>query len=98
MLHLQHCSEPDDFTWITPWITTTSSPFEDNEGHKANHHSCQDGAVDGDEFVVEAIVDWLLGITVGGRGSRGSCCGTICGDFLWKNVIKGWYREGCERL
>lgn len=64
-------------------LTITSSPFEDNEGHKANHHGCQDGAVDGYKFVVEAIVDSLLGITVGGRGNRGSCCGTICGDLLW---------------
>lgn len=28
------------------------SPLEDDEGHDADYNGCQDGAVDGDEFVV----------------------------------------------
>lgn len=81
MLHLQHCWVPYDFTRIAPPPPIiTSLPFEDDEGHKADHHGCQDGAVNGYKFVVEAIVDSLLGVTV---SSRGRCCGTICGDFLW---------------
>lgn len=28
------------------------SPLEDDEGHEADNDSCQDGAVDGDEFII----------------------------------------------
>lgn len=52
-----------------------SSPFEDNEGHKADHDSCQDGAVDWDELVIQTLVEPLLGITISGGG--GAVCRTL---------------------
>lgn len=57
-----------------PHISSMSSPLEDDEGHEADHHCCQDGAVDRDEFVVQTIVHLLLGVTISGGGS---CRGAI---------------------
>lgn len=67
----------------SPHISSASSPLEDDEGHEADHHRCQDGAVDRDEFVVQTIVHLLLGVIInGGR----SCCGAI------ENL--GWQSHG----
>lgn len=63
-------------------FNSPSPPFEDNEGHEANHNCCQDGAVDGYEFVVQFIVDPLLGVAISGGAGGGRCYGAISGDFL----------------
>lgn len=56
--------------FVLYFISSLSSPLEDDEGHQADYNSCQDGAVDGDEFVVQ-MVDQLLGITISGGGGGG---------------------------
>lgn len=53
------------------------SPLEDDEGHEADHNCCQDGAVDGDEFVVQTLVEPLLRITITGGG------GALCRESVW---------------
>lgn len=51
-----------------------SSPLKDDEGHEADYNGGQDGAVDGDEFVIQ-MVDRLLRVTIGGGagGTDGGC-------------------------
>lgn len=63
-----------------------SSPLEDDKGHNTDHDCCQDGAVDGYEFVVQVVGEPLLGITVGGSGGgSGSGGGGFGGGgaILW---------------
>lgn len=80
------------FTWFL------SSPLEDYESHKANHDCGEDGAIDGYEFVVQPIVEWLLGIpSTGGGISRGAVCWTLWWDCVrWKDI--GAHGVGCERI
>lgn len=55
---------------VHPNISPLLLPFEDDEGHQSNHHCCQDGAVDGDEFLIQAVV--LLTLRASGGGYRGA--------------------------
>ncbi|KAG7227879.1 hypothetical protein INR49_013673, partial [Caranx melampygus] len=55
--------------------------IHDNERHDANHNGCQDGAVDGNEFVVETLIEPFLGIPAGGGAAA------LCGALRWKVFI-----------
>ena len=61
------------FVVVSYFTSSLSSPLEDDEGHKADYNSCQDGAVDGDELVVQ-MVDRLLRIAINGCGGGGGVC------------------------
>lgn len=65
---------------IIPNISSALLLFKDDEGHQSDHHCCQDGAVDRDEFLVQTVVLLGLAFSVGGGGS---CCGAVHRNLGW---------------
>lgn len=60
-------------------------PLKDDKSHDADHYSCQDGAVDGDEFIVQTPVERLVGITVSVGDGGGAADGAVGG--VWQEVF-----------
>lgn len=84
-----HTQRPED---VCVWslASVPLSPLEDDEGHEADHHGGQDGAVDGDEFVMQTLVDGLVGVHIG------SGSGAVCRGAVWGEVDVGGH-GGAER-
>lgn len=74
------------------------SPLENDEGHKADHDCRQDGAVDGNEFVVQIVIEPLLGVAISGCGG---CGGAVYRDLrreaLRRKIPVRGHGVGCGR-
>lgn len=80
-------------------LFSSPSPLEDDEGDEADHDCCQNGAIDGYEFV---IIEELLGVSTRGGGGRGGCgggalCRTLWWGVVWWKLIVGGNRERQRR-
>ena len=70
---------------VIPSVPQWVSPLEDDVGQQPHHHGGQDGAVDGDEVLVEAIGEHL------GGAARGA---VLRGGGAVGELGPGTFREG----
>lgn len=81
-------------------ICPSSSPLKDDEGYEAHHNGCQDGAVNGDEVLVQLVAYELdcTGSGGGGGGLRGAVGekGVIVSERGQGRAPRGRGRDGGE--